>query len=259
MSIKDRRLTGLELMALGVVVLAGLLAVYSILANWRQRLAEEQRALLPHLERVNTAIETADALYALRARDVEKTKQAMTGLARKQKSYYEERLALVEERRLLEKQLELLETRFAAGEGKLKALRAERVSQEFPVGPLACYGEAVAAPAAVVTAKEFYAHPERGKVEMLEGTLRWTPPQVGTVSRQEGLGQYVIFTNTSWIAHLPPKDKAKHEGYAHCCIPLARKTAKQAYDASFIGSRWTVGPLEPAAPAAAPPAGSPRP
>lgn len=264
MYIKDRRLEGLELVGLGVMALCGLLALYVSFSKWRENLTVELRRMSPHLERVSAALETADSLYALRARDVESTKKAMTGLARKQKSYYEERLALAEERRSLEKQLELLETRFLVADGKLKAVRAERVSQEFALaGPATCWAEegapSVVAPAAAqVTAKEFYAHPERGRVEMKDGALIWTPPQVGTVSRQEGLGQYVLFTNTPLVLHLPPRDKAAHESYAHCCLPLDKKSAKSAYDAVFIGARLAVQG-EPAQPAAPEPAGpSPR-
>jgi hypothetical protein len=267
MYIKDRRLDGLELVGLGLAALCVLLALHAAFSKWRENLTAELRRLAPHLERVSGALETADSLYTLRARDVRSTKKAMTGLARKQKTYYEERLALAEERRLLEKQLELLETRFVAADGKLKAVRAERVSQEFGLaGQATCWAEegapSVVVPAsAQVTAKEFYAHPERGKVEMKDGTLIWTPPQVGTVSRQEGLGQYVLFTNTSLVVHLPPRDKVAHESYAHCCLPLDKKTAKSAYDAVFIGARLALqaepatgaSPLTPLAPAAAGP------
>lgn len=264
MYIKDRRLEGLELVGLGVMALCGLLALYVSFSKWRDSLTGEMRRMAPHHERVNAALETADSLYQLRARDVRSTKSAMTGLARKQKTYYEERLALAEERRLLEKQLELLETRFTVADAKLKAVRAERVAQEFSLaGPPACWGGPDAPPAlpaaAHVTAKEFYAHPERGKVEMKDGALIWTPPQVGTVSRQEGLGQYVLFTNTPLVIHVPPRNKAAHESYAHCCLPLDKKSAKSAYDAVFIGARLALQgePAPPPPPAQAPPAAAP--
>lgn len=241
-----RMLTGAELMGAAMCLGAGLALAQSWLALWRHELDSELAALAPALERAHAALETSDHLYALRARDLEATKGAMVGLARKQKAYYEDKLALGQERRSLDKQLELMETGFSLEEGRLRLRRGDKLVEEFEVGALLRWPAAPAAkiPARVqVGAKEYYAHPERGKVDLKDGSLSWTPPQVGTVARQDALGRFVVFAG-DLVIHLPPADRAAHEGYAHLCLPLAAKSAGKAYDALFIGARIQLEPAK---------------
>lgn len=239
-----RTLSGGELMGAALCLAAALALAQSWLSLWRQELDFQLAALGPAQERASAALETADHLYALRARDLESTKGAMVGLARKQKAYYEDKLALGAERRALEKQLELLETGFSLEEGRLRLRRGDKLVEEFEAGPLVRWPADPAAktPARVqVGAKEYYAHPERGKVDLKDGSLSWTPPQVGTVSRQAALGRFVVFAG-DLVIHLPPPDKAAHQGYPHLCLPLAPRGAAKAYDALFIGARVQLEP-----------------
>lgn len=242
-----RRVSGLEALGAGLGMLALLTLVQLGLAREVRRLNDELAALRPAEDGLNAALEMREQLNALKRRDVDNVKAAMIGLARRQKLYYEGSLALSEERRQLEKQAELLATHLAIDPaGRIRVMKGEQTAKEYAVEGLSCWegvsgGGALKAPkAAVVTSKEFHAHPERGKVDLQDGRLLWTPPQTGSVERTAALGQYVIFTNTPLIIHLPSKDRKSHEAYRHCCLPLAASSAKKVYGSVFIGARLSI-------------------
>lgn len=243
----QRPISGLEMLGLGLALLIFLTAVDAYLEkevlSLNTRLSELRRAE----ETLNAALETAEQLNALKRRDVENTKAAMVGLAQRQKRYYEGSLALGEERRQLEKQAELLNTRLQVDPaGRIRVMKGDQAIKEYATGKLSCWdglsGNGALRPpkSAAVTSKEFHAHPERGKVDLQEGRLLWTPPQVGSVERASALGQYVIFTNTPLILHLPSKDQKAHEYYRHCCLALAAASARKVYDSVFIGARISI-------------------
>lgn len=243
----QRRVSGLEALGFGLGLLALLTLIQLGLDREVQRLNDQMAALRPPEARLNAALEMSEQLNALKRRDVENTKAAMIGLARRQKLYYEGGLALSEERRQLEKQAELLATHLEIDPaGVIKVMKGGQTAKEYSVGELSCWegsptGGTLKAPkTAVVTSKEFHAHPERGRVELQNGQLLWTPPQTGSVERTAALGQYVIFTNTPLIIHLPSKDRQAHEAYRHCCIPLAATSARKLYGSVFIGARLSM-------------------
>jgi hypothetical protein len=178
-------------------------------------------------------------------------KSAMTDLARAKKAYYEAGLALNEEKRQLEKQAELLSMHFKTDPaGGFRVMKGDQAIKDYKTKELSCWqGEsaevALKVPkTALVTAKEFHAHPQRGKVDLQNGRLLWTPPQTGLVERTAALGKYVIFTNTPLIIHLPSADRRSHEAYRHCCLPLEPAGAKKVYDSVFVGARIAVEPSQ---------------
>jgi len=210
--------------------------------------ADLARLSAPTIEEAEAALESISNLNALKASDLEKMKAAMVGLAQKQKKYYEERLALSEERRQLEKQLELLDTYLVIDSftDKIKVMRGDQVVKDFPFESLSCWGDVLRGTtpktprAAQVTSKEFYAHPERGEVKIQDGKLAWTPPQIGDVSRSDALGRTVVFTNTPLILHAPPQKRPAHDSFPHCCLNMKAPMAKKVYDALYIGTRIIV-------------------
>lgn len=245
----QRSISGLEMLGLGLTLLIFLTAADVYLEKEAGDLNAKLSELRRTEEALNSALETAEQLNALKRRDVENIKAAMVGLARRQKRYYEGSLALGEERRQLEKQLELLTTRLQVDPiGRIRVMKGEQAVKEYAAGKLACWdglsgnGTLKAPKNAFITSKEFHAHPERGKVELQDGRLFWTPPQVGSVERTSALGQYVVFTNTPLILHLPSKDRKSHESYRHCCLPLAADSARKIYGSVFIGARIYVEP-----------------
>lgn len=238
-----RPVSAFETFAAGLALLVALTLAHARVAQRAARAQAELATLDEPVAEVLAALETAENLNALKANDVEKTKTATIGLAKRHKKYYEDRLFLSEERRQLEKQWELLITTLALDVkgGRLKVMRGDQAAREYPAGPVVCWsaaGSAAKAPKwAVVNSKERFAHPERGKVEMLDGKLNWTPPQVGPASRSAALGEFVAFTNTPLILHAPSKDAKAHEAYPHCCLPMTPATAKKVYDSVAVGTR----------------------
>ncbi len=233
-----RPVSALEVFAAGLALLTVLTLAHARVAQRAAGAQAELAALDEPLAVTLAALETAENLNALKANDVEKTKAATIGLAKKHKKYYEDRLFLSEERRQLEKQWDLLITSLALDgqAGRLKVMRGDQAAKDYPAGPVVCWG-AKPPKWAVINAKERFAHPERGKVEIAEGRLSWTPPQVGPASRSAALGEFVAFTNTSLILHAPSKDAKAHEAYPHCCLPMTHATAKKVYDALVVGTR----------------------
>jgi hypothetical protein len=149
---------------------------------------------------------------------------------------------LQEERRLLEKQLEIITTTLLINPAlqRIFLLRADQPLQSYLLSyiPLRAFGGAPESlPSTVrIISKERFAHPERGKSEEINGTLQWTPPQVGTSVRSNALGEFVMFTNSPLIIHGPPLNEEDHEKFPHICLGLDREAARKLYRASFIGT-----------------------
>lgn len=175
----------------------------------------------------------------------EEIKQALTNRVSAKKIIYDSGVSLQEEKRLLEKQLEILETWLSVDEatGKIYLMRGEQSSKSYPfIAPLKLFANTSPvklAPYRVIS-KERYAHPERKAVEKESGLAKWEPPQTGTSLRDSALGEYVVFTSGSLIFHAPVSKKAAHDTYPHICAGISRETAKKIYESVFIGTKITV-------------------
>jgi hypothetical protein len=230
----------------GIGILAGLYALPRWLDN---RYIEErlyQRDLARVLDQTAAAREHIESLNLLKGTDLEQLKAGISGHALTQKSLFESGLSLQEERRLLEKQLEIITTTLLVNPAlqRIFLLRADQPLQSYLISyiPVRAFGGAPEIlPASVrITSKERFAHPERGKSEEVNGTLQWTPPQVGTSVRSNALGEFVMFTNSPLIIHGPPLNEEDHEKFPHICLGLDREAARKLYRGSFIGTHITL-------------------
>ena len=169
---------------------------------------------------------------------------------------------LQEERRLLEKQLEIMTTYLVVNPSlqRVFLMRDGQVLQSYLISyiPLRSFPSAesllasttspIAAPlkpetpihlpnVVRIVSKERFAHPERGKSEEVNGHLQYTPPQVGTSVRSNALGEFVMFTNSKLIIHGPPLNTEDHEKFPHICLGLDLEAARKLYRGSFIGTK----------------------
>jgi hypothetical protein len=191
---------------------------------------------------------TADDAYAIdqiralrddRARDLSAVKAGLAKLTQNRQSKLETGIRLQEEKRLLEKQIEILTTYL------LIDVDAEKVNvmnggQALVSYPIKADPDDELPHVMRIISKERYAHPEPGKYEEKDGKLQWEPPQAGTSVRANALGQYVLFTDGPLIIHGPPKKKEEHDKYEHVCLHLDLAVAKRLYEKSFIGSKILV-------------------
>jgi hypothetical protein len=193
-----------------------------------------------------TALEPAlvhiQSMQALKRSDAVQFKLGLSGTAKSQKDLFESGLSLQEERRLLEKQLEIMNTTLEINPSlqRIFLLREKQPLQSYLLRyfPLRAFGvPPVLPPVTRIVSKERFAHPERGKAEMVNGQLQWTPPQVGTSIRARALGEYVLFTTSKLILHGPPISEEDHARFPHVCLGLDRETARILYHSSFIGTR----------------------
>lgn len=227
----------------GGVLLAGLYAapywIYRATAE-EQRYQKTQKATL---EQATAAGDHAVSMETLKTLDLEQLKAGLGGHAQSQKSLFESGLSLQEERRLLEKQLEIMTTYLSIDPslGRVFLLRDNQPLQSYLIAhvPLKAFGNAAAGlPSTVrIVSKERFAHPERGKSEAIDGRLQWVPPQVGTSVRSNALGEFVMFTNSALILHGPPVNADDHERFPHICLGLDREAARKLYRSSFIGTK----------------------
>jgi hypothetical protein len=215
-----------------------------------ERMEEARQALRNHQalwQNSRTLMELAlgreQTLQTLKHSDTVQFKIGFSGTAKSQKDLFESGLSLQEERRLLEKQLEIMTTTLGINPSlqRIFLLRESQPLQSYLLGyfPLRAFGGVppVLPQVAHIVSKERFAHPERGKAEMVNGQLQWTPPQVGTSVRARALGEYVMFTNSKLIIHGPPISEADHARFPHICLGLDRETASKLYRSSFIGTR----------------------
>ena len=232
---------------LGAALLGGLFGIEHFLT---QRVAE-QRARLYGLTQTDQTLQSAqerfDALSELKNQDMMQFKQGFGNMARTRKSLFESGLSVQEEKRLLDKQLEIMTTALMINPAlqRVFIMKEGQPMQSYLLSyfPLKAFGGAPMAlpPGTIrVTSKERFAHPERGKSEVVAGKLQWTPPQVGTSVRSNALGEFVVFTNSPIIFHGPPLNPEDHEKFPHICLGLDRNAARRIYRDSFIGTRVIV-------------------
>ena len=217
-------------------------------------------AVRADLERVRADLAVTGASLAqlkelneLRARDNENLKKALSALAGSKKTAYDAGLSLQEEKRLLEKQLEIMTTwlEFDEEAGKIRLMRGDYSQKDLPLpAPLKVFASSSAAAGSFrVVSKERFANPTRGKVEQKDGKLDWEPPQAGKDPRSGALGEFVMFTDGPLVLHGPPPSKKLHEAYPHACACLSAPAAKRLYEASFIGTRVSLRRAKKPAPA----------
>ena len=232
-----------SVIAAALVTLGGLSATARWLHGERAIETAFQRGLAHTIEQAASAREHMSSLQTLKMMDLEQLKVGLGGHAKSEKSLFESGLSLQEERRLLEKQLEIMTTSLLVNPAlqRVFLMRAEQPLQAYLISyiPLRSFGgAAVSLPATVrIISKERFAYPERGKSEQVNGSLQWVPPQVGTSVRSNALGEFVIFTNSALILHGPPVNAEDHEKFPHVCLGLDQEAARKLYRGSFIGTK----------------------
>jgi|GEM_PF-2087009 len=238
----DRRVPWPVLLAAGALALAG---------EWRLEkwLVDQRRLTGPALASAGAAHEDLDVELAERqsmrdlvATNLERAKSNAAKLSRSRRVLFEGGLALAEEKRLLEKQWQIISTYVLVDPAvdRVQIMHGEAIDESLPLKgarPRAVGGDKRAPPMrATIISKERYAHTERGKSEQVEGRLDWEPPQVGTSARARALGEDVLFTREGLVIHGPPLDKKEHEAYPHLCLTLPLSTARKLYAQTFIGT-----------------------
>jgi hypothetical protein len=199
-------------------------------------------ALTEEAEEADSALSDAVALRDEKLQAVSTFKAGLPKLAESRRHIYEGGLQLQEEKRLLEKQLEIMTTYLLVDEagGKIHLMRGEQALESFPLaeGSPKALGGAKPAPALTsIISKERYAHPERPKSEQVGKQLDWEPPQVGESARANALGEFVVFTRGPLILHGPPKKEEEHAAFPHVCLQLPLAVARRLYSQSYIGTK----------------------
>lgn len=229
--------------ALALALALGLWLAGSYGASALRRARADLKGAEKAAESSAAALDQVRELNELRARDIGNYKKALLDMAGSKKIAYEAGLSLQEEKRLLEKQLEIMTTWLDIREdsGKISLMRGDNSLKDLAFDtPLRAYGGAAAMPAALrVTSKERFANPQRGKVEQQGGKISWEPPQAGADPRSGALGEYVMFTDGPLILHGPPPNKALHVAYPHVCAGLTTAAARRLYESSYIGTKIT--------------------
>ena len=228
--------------------LASLFLLLLILAAqvWVSRLYGKIRVLEDARRRSADYAAELNSVRELKAGNSTRTRAAMADMVKARRTLYETGLSLQEEKRLLEKQLEIMTTYLELDQenGKINLLRGDQVIKGFPFSyvPLMSAGkEKIAVPELCrITAKERFAAPERGKAEKTEAGLTWDPPQSGETLRDKALGEYAVFTNCPLILHAPVANAALHDAYPHLCAGLTLYSAKALYDNVFIGNKLLI-------------------
>lgn len=238
----DRRAGAARLLVAGAAVLL----VGWGLQRWLEAnaavAADAADAAAVALDDLDQEVAERQALRDAVARDLARAKTGAASLSRSRKALFEGGLAVSEEKRLLEKQWEIMTTYLLvdAVNDRVQVMRGEQAFETWPLAgsiPRAVGSVKALPKIATVISKERYAHAERGKSEQVGGRLDWDPPQVGTSARARALGESVLFTREGLIIHGPPLDKSEHEAYPHLCLTLPAATARRLYERSFIGTR----------------------
>jgi len=260
-----------------LILLIGLAILWGLwsLQQWLQRLTDRQALFISGLDKqVEQLTMTHDhylSLENLKAADVARFKAGFSNTARSNKSLFESGLSLQEERRLLDKQLEIMTTYLVVNPAlqRVFIMRGDQPLQSYLIDyiPLRSFPTLTSSPADVsggsstltsldsglqsagmtaklklpsvvrIVSKERFAHPERGKSEVVNGQLQYTPPQVDTSVRSNALGEYVMYTNNRLIIHGPPLNTDDHEKFSHICLGLDLDAARKLYNSSFIGTK----------------------
>ncbi|MBI3564034.1 MAG: hypothetical protein HY079_02425 [Elusimicrobia bacterium] len=234
-----------------------LAGAFVLLASWMLQSWLDARALLASADAEAAAVAREDQELELSerqgvrdvvARDLTQAKRNAASLSKSRRVLFEGGLALAEEKRLLEKQWEIMTTYLlvdAAGD-RVQVMRGEQAFETWPLAgakPGAVGGDKKALPrVATIVSKERYAHPERGKSDLVGGRLDWEPPQVGASARASALGESVMFTKEGLVLHGPPLKRAEHDAYPHLCLELPAATARRLYARAFIGTKVMIKP-----------------
>jgi hypothetical protein len=239
----DRRAAAPLLLAVGALVLAACGMLQSWLAAHARLAATEHEAAVAALDDLDLELSERQALRDIVSRDLSQAKRNAASLSRSRRLLFEGGLALSEEKRLLEKQWEIMTTYLLVDlkNDRVQVMRGDQAFETWPLAgarPRAAGGDTKPLPKiATIVTKERYAHPERGKSEQVGGRLDWEPPQVGSSVRASALGENVMFTKEGLILHGPPLKTAEHEAYPHLCLTLPAATARRLYARSFVGTR----------------------
>jgi hypothetical protein len=217
------------------------------LARWLDARAALAAEAADSLEAVRADLELdlaeRRALRDLASRDLARARADAASLSKSRRALFEDGLALSEERRLLEKQWEILTlwVKVDPAADRLHFVRGDQTAESLPLGgavPRIVGETGKPLPrSAVIASKERFAHPERPKVEQGAGPLQWEPPQVGTSARAAALGEFVTFTREGLVAHGPPLKPAEHDAYPHLCLSLPLATARALYAKAFLGTK----------------------
>jgi len=244
----DRRVSAPALISVGLLLLAGCWMLESWLSASAALAAGEREAASVAREDLDNELSERAGLRDMVSRGLSRAKASAATLSRSRRVLFEGSLALSEEKRLLEKQWEIMTT-FLHVEPAFDRVQIMRGEQAFETLPLAgararaVGGESRPLPRiAAVISKERFASPERGKSEQTGGQLLWEPPQVGTSARARALGEYVMFTKEGLVLHGPPLDQVEHEAFPHLCLSLPLPTARKLYTKSFIGTKVRLEP-----------------
>jgi hypothetical protein len=239
----DRRVGALGLAAAGAAVLGCLWLTGRWVSEHAARAADERTALSVAREDLELDLAERRALSALVSRDFARAKASAATLSRSRKALFEGGLALSEEKRLLEKQLEIMSFWIRLDEegDKIHLMRGDQTAESLPLAgarPRVVGTEARALPrSATILSKERFASTERPKSDQVGGLLQWEPPQVGTSVRANALGEFVLFTREGLVLHGPPLKAAEHEAFPHLCLALPRPAASRLYMQSFLGTK----------------------
>ena len=234
--------------AVGLSLVAGaVLSVLWLMGRWVSInvdiAADERTALSVAREDLDLDLAERQALSDLVSRDFARAKVSAATLSRSRKALFEGGLALSEEKRLLEKQLEIMSLwiRLDAEADKIHLMRGDQIAESLALsGALARVVGSETRPlprSATILTKERFASTERPKSEQVGGQLQWEPPQVGTSVRASALGEYVLFTREGLVLHGPPLKEAEHEAFPHLCLSLPRVVASRLYTQSFVGTK----------------------
>jgi len=251
----NKEIPGGYMLALGAVLAALFLFADREIAARIKIIQADIRLMESAVEASGASLEELRVLRDLKSRDAVKYKEALKGVAKSRKGAYDAGFSLQEEKRLLEKQLEIMTTYLAINEetGHISLMRGDHSLKDFPFSysPLRLFGNGTKRMpfSARVVSKERFAQPERGKVEESNGRLTWSPPQVGKDPRSGGLGEFVIFTDSPLVVHGPPLKKEMHEAYPHICAGVTAYTAKKIFESAFIGAKILYQPSVKTAPA----------
>jgi hypothetical protein len=247
----DRRVGAFGLAAAAGAVLGCLWLMGRWVTASAESAAVERSALAVAREDLELDLAERRALSALVSRDFARAKASAAVLSRSRKALFEGGLALSEEKRLLEKQLEIMSLwiRLDEENDKVHLVRGDQIAESLLLAgarPRAVGGETRPLPkTATIVSKERFASTERPKSDQAGGVLQWEPPQVGTSVRASALGEFVLFTKEGLVVHGPPLKAAEHEAFPHLCLSLPLPVARRLYTQSFVGTKLLLAGPKP--------------
>ena len=247
----DRRVSAPGLVLAGAAVLAGLWLLSRWVSERATAAADERSALTVAREDLELDLSERQALSDLVSRDFARAKVSAATLTKSRKALFEGGLALSAEKRLLEKQLDIMSLWIRLDEeaDKIHLMRGDQIAETLALAgatPRVVGGETrPLTKSATIVSKERFASTERPKSDQVGGQLQWEPPQVGTSVRASALGEFVLFTKEGLVVHGPPLKEAEHEAYPHLCLSLPTAVARRLYTQSFIGTKILLGGPKP--------------